>query len=197
SPASDELLIEGQRVLVDGHRLIAPWSERVRYGVKKNGYHGGLTPQEMVIPIAVLSSTDDIPVGWQEQPVDIPIWWDEPAGDPEVLAAPTPQLKPAPPQNPGLLFEKQAEPKASAPAGDSSPEWVNLFLKSPVYDEQKQLAGRGVPADELLAKLLSSLDQRGGKLTSVALARALAFPEVRLPGLLAKAQRILNVDGYA
>ena len=53
-PAADELLIQGPRVAVEGHRLIAPWSERVRYGMMKNGYHGGLTPQEMVVPIIVL-----------------------------------------------------------------------------------------------------------------------------------------------
>ena len=33
-------------------------------------------------------------------------------------------------------------------------------------------------------------------MTSVALARELQFPTLRLPGLLAKMQRILNVDGY-
>jgi len=33
-------------------------------------------------------------------------------------------------------------------------------------------------------------------MTSAALARSLEFPPVRLPGLLAKAERILNVDGY-
>ena len=60
-PAADELLIQGQRVAVEGHRLIAPWSERVRYGMMKNGYHGGLTPQEMVVPIVVLSSSDKFP----------------------------------------------------------------------------------------------------------------------------------------
>ena len=39
---------------------------------------------------------------------------------------------------------------------------------------------------------------RGGKeSTSVALARALEFPALRLPGLLAKVQRVLNIDGYA
>jgi hypothetical protein len=27
----DELLVEGSRVLANGHQLIAPWSERVRY----------------------------------------------------------------------------------------------------------------------------------------------------------------------
>ena len=31
------------RAPAESHRLIAPWSERVRYSVKKNGYHGGVT----------------------------------------------------------------------------------------------------------------------------------------------------------
>lgn len=59
------------------------------------------------------------------------------------------------------------------------------------------MAGRGLPGDDVLTRLLAVLDTRGGKLTTVALARALAFPELRLPGLLAKVQRLLNVDGYA
>ena len=62
-PAADELLIQGRGCAVEGHRLIAPWSERVRYGMMKNGYHGGLTPQEMVVPIVVLSSSDKFPAG--------------------------------------------------------------------------------------------------------------------------------------
>ena len=52
-PGDGELEVQGPRVLLaEGHRLIAPWSERVRYGARKNGDHGGLTPQEMLIPIA-------------------------------------------------------------------------------------------------------------------------------------------------
>lgn len=87
-PAADELLVQGQRVLVEGHRLIAPWSERVRYGSMKNGYHGGLSPQEMAVPIAGLSSTDSSPAGWHEQPIDTPAWWDEPATACEATARP-------------------------------------------------------------------------------------------------------------
>jgi hypothetical protein len=198
-PAADELLVEGHRVLADGHRLIAPWTERVRYGVKKNGYHGGLTPQEMVVPVVVLSSTDDIPAGWQEQPIDIPAWWDEPTNATAAQVRPTPKLKPSAPKDARLLFDLDAEeqPAAVDTAVVTTPQWVHRLLKSPVFDEQKQLAGRGIPTDDVLAKFLSTLDRRGGKLTSIALARALAFPEMRLPGLLAKVQRILNVDGYA
>lgn len=210
-PAADELLIQGQRVAVEGHRLIAPWSERVRYGMAKNGYHGGLTPQEMVVPIVVLASGDKFPAGWREQPVDTPAWWDEPSRIEPVVAQPAPALKPAK-AAPGTLFdlhggeETPQEPKkADEPrqteepkkADEPCPAWVPRLLASAVFEQQKQLGGRGLPADELFNKLLGMLDRRGGKMTSVALARALEFPALRLPGLLAKVQRVLNIDGYA
>ncbi|HEX7379713.1 MAG TPA: BREX-2 system phosphatase PglZ, partial [Pirellulales bacterium] len=67
-PSPRELRIEGARVGVEGRRLIAPWTEKVRFGVKKNGYHGGLNPQEMVVPIAVLTTSTDFPDGWTEMP---------------------------------------------------------------------------------------------------------------------------------
>jgi hypothetical protein len=205
APAADELLIEGQRVAVEGHRLIAPWSERVRYGVMKNGYHGGLTPQEMVVPIVVLSSTDKFPAGWREQPVDTPAWWDELVRVEPAAPQPAPVLKPAEPQ-PGMLFplhggeETTEEPKATdepRKAPETCPAWVPRLLASTVFEQQKQLGGRGLPGDEVFTNLLATLDRRGGKMTSVALARALEFPALRLPGLLAKAQRVLNIDGYA
>jgi len=210
-PAADELLIQGERVGVEGHRLIAPWSERVRYGMMKNGYHGGLTPQEMVVPIVVLSSSDKFPAGWREQPVDTPAWWDEPSRIELVVEQPTLALKPAKP-DPGTLFDLRGgdelpeAPKTAdeakqtdepTKADDSCPAWVPRLLTSAVFEQQKQLGGRGLPGDEIFTKLLGMLDRRGGKMTSVALARALEFPALRLPGLLAKVQRVLNIDGYA
>lgn len=198
----DEFQVEGSRVLVDGQRLIAPWSERTRYGMKKNGYHGGLTPQEMVVPITVLSSTDDFPQGWSEQPIDTPAWWDEPTMEPVVEETPAPILKPIEPQPGGTLFDLEevdtppekidtlVEPKVVVP------QWVVRLLACPVFEDQKRLGGRGVPSHEVFTKLLSVLDGRGGKMTSIALARNLEFAPVRLPGLLAKTERVLNVDGY-
>jgi hypothetical protein len=210
-PAADELLIQGQRVAVEGHRLIAPWSERVRYGVMKNGYHGGLTPQEMVVPIVVLSSSDKFPVGWREQPVDTPAWWDDTVEKEPVVEQPAPILKPTTPE-PGTLFDlrggaetleapkQNEEPKKTEELkkpDEPCPAWIPRLLVSAVFEQQKQLGGRGLPGDELFNKLLTTLDRRGGKMTSVALARALEFSAIRLPGLLAKAQRVLNIDGYA
>ena len=80
---------------------------------------------------------------------------------------------------------------------ESMPEWIKAFLTSPILAEQKHLAGRTVPADGIIIKLLTALDRRGGKLTSTALARAIDYPLLRLRGLLAVMQRVLNIDGYA
>ena len=87
-PAADELQVSGSRVLIPAnHRLIAPWTEKVRYGVKKNGYHGGVSPQEMVIPITVLCASDAVPAGWVEAAMTTPAWWDEPFLAPQPAVA--------------------------------------------------------------------------------------------------------------
>ena len=80
---------------------------------------------------------------------------------------------------------------------ESIPEWIKALLVSPILGEQKHLAGRAVPADEIIIKLLTALDRRSGKLTSTALARAIDYPLLRLRGMLAVMQRVLNIDGYA
>jgi len=97
-----------------------------------------------------------------------------------------------------MLFDLEAEDETPAPTstGEPVPEWVRRLVGSSVFHEQKGFAGRGVPQDDLFMKLLGALDRSGGKMTSVALARTVQFPALRLPGLLAKMQRILNVDGY-
>ena len=201
-PEDDEFVVEGSRVVAEDQRIIAPWSESVRYGIKKNGYHGGLTPQEMIAPIAVLASTDDFPEDWSEQPIDTPGWWDDVSPTEVFKAAPAPKLKPVKPQPKVTLFDMGDEETVSTPAGSETPTesqmpaWVTRLVACSVFQEQKRFGGRGIPTDDVFTRLLSALDDRGGKMTSAALARALEFPAVRLPGLLAKAERVLNVDGY-
>ena len=43
-------MLAGARVGANGGRVIVPWSERTRYGMRKNGYRGGATLQEMIVP---------------------------------------------------------------------------------------------------------------------------------------------------
>lgn len=197
-PEGNELRISGSRVLIpESQALIAPWTERLRYGVKKNGYHGGLTPQEMVVPIGVLCSTDTYPDGWGEAPLDIPSWWEEPLIEAVKIQESPPHLKPSKSplsKLPGPLFEWAAE---QPPPERHVPEWITALVNSPIFVAQKKLAGRTVPGDDDLTRLLVALDSRGGKMTTAALARAINCPPIRFRGLLAVAQRVLNVDGYA
>ena len=198
APEETELQVSGPRVLIpESHALIAPWTERLRYGIKKNGYHGGLTPQEMVVPIGVLCSTHPYPQGWHEAPADFPPWWEEPltggGNDRDPARHPKP-LSPPPAQPAGPLFDWAA---AQAPAARPPRAWITTLVSSPLFAEQKKRAGRAVPSDEVMIRLLAVLDDRGGTMTSAALTRALDCPALRLRGLLAITQRVLNIDGYA
>ncbi|MBZ5495688.1 MAG: BREX-2 system phosphatase PglZ [Acidobacteriia bacterium] len=198
-PAPDELRIEGGRVLVENSRLIAPWSERVRYGIKKNGYHGGLNPQEMVVPVIVLVSGGNVPPGWTEAPVETPGWWEQMLIAETCPEQPLPLLKAVEPRSRQTLFDMEPECESTQVTAQPQefPEWVSRLLSSPVFAAQKKLGGRAVPGDEVFARFLAALDRRGGKMTSAALARTTSFPLLRLQGLLAVMQRVLNIDGYA
>jgi hypothetical protein len=201
APAAGELQIAGHRVVTPNtHQLIAPWTETVRYGSKKTGYHGGLSPQEMIIPITVLCAGEPFPAGWSEAPIDIPDWWDESFEAPgPIEPANVPQTEKF-----GPLFDF-ARTQREAPALNVRDEqaeaaetaWVVRLLASPILQDQKAIAGRSVPDDAFIRTFLESLARRGGKLTSTALARALDYPPFRLRRLLAVMQRVLNIDGYA
>jgi hypothetical protein len=190
-----ELTVAGARVGVNGGRVIVPWSERTRYGMRKNGYHGGGTPQEMIVPIAVVSAGLQVP-GWVERAPVYPGWWEEPASPPPIaVAAPVVQqpvlsrkARKAP------LFE-HLEPAPSPSA--AVPAWLDQLFQSDIFTSQKRLAGRVVPPDEQLKGLLIALEERGGKLTRPALAHRLGMPLVRVTSFIAAARRLLNVEGYA
>ena len=88
-PATDlEIELAGQRVRAAAgrDRITVPWSETVRYGQRKNGYHGGLTLQEAVVPIGVFAPPGETVKDLQPAPPPHPPWWD---GGPERTA---PQL---------------------------------------------------------------------------------------------------------
>jgi len=198
--APDEIALRGSRVLVPGGSLVTSWSESIRYiAGTKRGYHGGINPQEMVVPTSVLiPSGATEPAGWKAAPESTPSWWDR-DGTPAIVqtASPAPPKKPA-----GMLFDIHREEQAGAersPAAPPTPgvvEWVAEVIATDAFAAQKKLAIRGYPGDEMLGRLLATLDARGGKLTTPALARTLGYALIRIPGLLSIAQRIFNVDGY-
>ena len=200
--AEEEVSLEGPRVGIPGKGLLAPWSERVRYGMKKNGYHGGATPQEVAIPLGVFAAADTASqlAGWREAAPEAPPWWDWRRETPPV---PEPARKPPPPPSPprspprpgetGNLFPQQQQPAAAAAP---PPTWIDRLFASELFAAQRVQAARTALPEERIRTLLEALDQRGGKLTRGALAERLGVPPFRLGGIVSALRRILNVDGY-
>jgi hypothetical protein len=162
-----EVDMRGGRVRADagGQAVVMAWSERIRYGAKGAGYHGGASPQEVVVPIAVLSANEvprerGLPThgalrDWVEAPPAEPPWWrdDEPP-----LAAVSVVAPQSPPES-----RRRATPQPdlfSVPPPDRS-AWVNQLFTSPTYEAQRRLAGRGAPGDDSLRLVLLALDARG------------------------------------
>lgn len=201
---NNEIVLTGGRVRTPNGAtsVTCLWSESVRYAGRKNGYHGGVSPQEVTVPLTVL-----VPFGmtlpeWQPALPAQPEWWDLPnlatpqTSAPQQAAAPrTVSRQPAPPPPLGqhqLFDTPMAPPPSASPA--QAEDWIDTLLQSQVYASQRSLAARVAPPDEQMRKMLTALAERGGKLSRAALAQRLSIPEIRLNGMLSAVRRILNVD---
>lgn len=210
-------------IAVSGHRVHTPdgqdqavllWSETARYSGRKNGYHGGASPAEVVVPMSVFAPFGmDVP-GWKAAPPQHPEWWDLPGVVLPQADAPTPTKAPsrrpgAPRQAPKSARHPQlfTEEEAPVPVQDPEPvvtpgvpvmsaasDWISALISSPIYASQKQLAARVQLPEAQLRCLLDALGERGGKLGRTALAQRLGLAEIRLGGVLSAARRLLNVD---
>lgn len=181
----DEVMLRGPRVRAPGGAIIAPWSEAVRYGGKKNGYHGGAAPAEVVVPLAVLAPAGLDVAGWEEVTLDLPAWWEESAAAVPPAQVPARRAPRGRPQ--GELF---AAPQAAA-------SWIDQLLGAPLLAERRARSSRLAVADDRLRIVLAALDARGGRITRPALAQQIGVAPLRLTGILAGMSDLLNVDGYA
>lgn len=190
-PEATECLVKGDRVVIPASKtLIAPWTERLRYIThKNNGYHGGLNPQEMVIPIAVLCSTPSLPEHWDEAPVDFPSWWEDNFSQ----SSEAPLL----PMQPLSLNQPDYGPLFSAVPAPQSSEWITTLLASPIYQAQQKRVGRSALAEDILTQILEEIEGQGGQITLSTLTRSLNCSTASLRDRLTKLQRLLNIDGYA
>ena len=209
--SEDEIVLRGPRVLTAaGQRsVVCLWGEDTRYTGRKNGYHGGASLPEVVVPMSVLVPLGMSLPGWQPAVPPQPEWWDPslPFGAaanglkvtdrPAALPAAgkpsrAPSRKPAAPEGQGALFDLDVP--APVPAEPKRTHWVDGLLASDTYAAQRRLAARVALPDEQMRRLLCTLEERGGKLSKTAVAQRLAVPELRLAGMLAAARRVLNVD---
>lgn len=200
-----ELAISGGRVVTgDGsNAVVCLWGESSRYAGRKNGYHGGLSPQEVTVPLSVIVPLGFNLAGWTQAPPAQPEWWELPPMPLSTLrqeapapAARTSRKKVAPQEGQSGLFAADDLPSSPSPAAVVD-DWIGALLASPIYGSQRQLAARVAPPDDKMRLLLTALAERGGKLSRSALANRLSLPEVRMGGLLSAVRRLLNVDQAA
>ncbi|MBK1646221.1 hypothetical protein CKO25_16520 [Thiocapsa imhoffii] len=193
--AEGEVRVAGARVVAPGQTIILPWSEQIRYGAKKMGYHGGGSPQEVLVPFGVYRYAGDAGVltGWREVPRQTPPWWRLVSERPEDAPTPPPPTAARRDRHTPDLFATLTTPVP--PAGDER-DWIAQLLASPVYARMQARAGRVRISDAQLRQLLTGLEQAGGQQMAAAVAQGLELPELRLHGLLAGVQKLLNVDGY-
>ncbi|MGO9462827.1 MAG: BREX-2 system phosphatase PglZ, partial [Isosphaeraceae bacterium] len=198
-----EIVISGERVLPAGsnHKVVVPWSEEIRYKRQQHGYHGGATPQEMICPLVILTDKSSAYSGLHPCTYAKPEWWSPaPVAAPVKVEAFTPVV--VTPKRTPSLFDKLSEdwpgprePKkvAEKPKGSA---WIDRLLSSQAYKVQKDSVRRHAPEDEIVRRCLIALDAQSGIMTPAAFAKAADVRAGSLDGLIAKMQRVINVDGY-
>jgi len=185
-PAEGEIQVGGSRLrALMNAEIVVPWSEKIRYATKKNGYHGGVSRQEMLVPIGYWMPASDTSPTYLVHVPSVPDWWD---------AAPAP-VTTSPPAVPKGR-EGKSQPQHDLFTAKVDKSWISPVLSSPLLIQQRERIGRIALNDDRLTRLLQCLDQRGGRATTTQLATAIEQPLLRIRGIVSTLQRMLNVDGY-
>lgn len=201
-PGDGEVRVSGRRVLTPDGTVTVPWNERIRYAQRKEGYHGGASLAEMVVPVLVLvPSARLVPDGWEtyEPAVHEPTWWEpaarsgaaKPSEDSQAAARPrrpTRQAR-AGRQEGAALFE------VAEVAAESASGLGERVVSSELFAGQRQF-GRARVDDRQVAALIDALAQAGGKLAVTAAAQRVGQLPARMHGYVATVANILNIDGY-
>jgi len=188
----------GARVQPYQPEIIAPWSETIRYGAaKRNGYHGGVTPQELIAPCVVLAHLDDqehLHKDWRAVNRYEPTWWKLEGQYTPAELTPLPVVSRTEEPDPELpLFSVQP---AAASESMTTPTWIKRLLASEQFVQRHKSAGRAVPKVVEISACLEALEAASGRLATGVLAARINQPEIRIRGFVSSLQRILNVEGY-
>lgn len=190
TPAAEgELLADGPRVrALMENAIVVPWREDFRYAVKKNGYHGGVSRQEMIVPLGIWTPPGlELPeAGYLPSMPTRPTWWDI---DGQVVQSPTVPVRP-----PARRKATEASGDLFAPRQASG--LADALLASSVFGHQQARMGRVALDPQRLAALVRTLEEGGGRARIEQLARAIGMPAVRMRGVVSILQRTLNIDGF-
>ncbi len=174
--SAGEFHLEGGRV-VGTSGITALGVEGVRFSSKpRNGYHGGITPQECLVPVVVLADREDAIAGWHEVAEARPDWWS--ASELAPVQAPKSKRK----TKQASLFVEESD-------------WIATLLASDVFRQQMESPGNRIKAEQI-ATALRALDSGEGRLLRPVFATRMNLALVRVGTTVAAMQRVLNYDGY-
>ena len=224
TPGERELLVTGDRVLAEGGQIVVPWDERIRYTSRKEGYHGGISTAEMVIPVLVfVPDTALTPAGWAVlRPTQhAPAWWTQPlTTEPRTGQAFEPAERPGrreqpeqpartgparktrkrvPTQDSALFDTDEAAPvPAPTPADRAGPSLGERVVASPAFEVSHGQVPRG-PAAKEVAAVIDVLAKAGGaapKLPVGRVAEAAGKEPYRAVRFLKMVAKVLNVEMF-
>ncbi|WP_329094377.1 BREX-2 system phosphatase PglZ [Actinomadura citrea] len=189
-PNEGEVLVSGRRVLATGGEITVPWDERIRYLSRRAGYHGGVSPAEMVIPVQVFVPPGvSAPKGWfeyEKTSLHEPSWWGPLPVPASPLASVT--VHRATEEEDDALFSVTEAAAAAAGLGAQ-------VVTSALFAAQRQFVRKAPPGEEVAA-LIDGLTDAGGRLPTGTAAALVGQPAFRMAGYLSAVGRLLNVDGY-
>lgn len=190
NPSNQEFAIRGDRVVVAGKLVLAPHCEQLRYtAAKQNGYHGGATPQELLVPLSIFVHRSHSVEGLAETPFVLPPWWQDGA------VVPAPAARPATSNKTSKAPDAAPQRTQALPFANQGRALVAKLFGSEIYKAQKKLAERARIDDSKFEAMLGLLIDQGGTMTLQALAVRLQVPESRARGYLVGMRRVLNMDG--
>jgi len=213
-PNDNEVVLRGERVLLGGDAgVLAPWDDDFRYGAKAGGYHGGATPDEVLVPVAVFTPAGTpVPQGWDHTAQVAPLWWglrleaSSAVAEARPVTASPGRRKPTRPVDAAQppMFELPSVddrpgrvPTSTVTGSAPAPAWLDALLASDVWKLQKDAAGRAPLPEDRVRSVLAAIARRGSVTSFAALAADAGVPMARLGGFLVHLARVLNVDGYA
>lgn len=185
--------IQGPRVLEGNGRIVGAVIEGLRYNPeKKYGYHGGVSPQEVLCPLGIFKPSQPVLDGYEPTVLRPPVWWNVEAEGPSIdelrKVISTATRTPTDLDGRPVLFDEKAK--------ERRPIWIDQLLETAVLKQQRALAGRSSLSDEEVAEFLVLMDAGNGVVAIEVIREALDIGPARCRSKLAALAKLLNIDAY-
>lgn len=190
-PAEGEVFVAGDRVLAPGGKAILAVDRDIRHTRKRAGYHGGLSLEEAVIPVTVLSQDAELPGYDLSASLFTPLWWDRQLG--AAVRHSTPAADTVSTGNGSTRVAPVEEQLAFG--FDSSPTWSDLLRKNSEYQRRKKASPIFSKLELDPVQILVALDNNNGAIQENALRALLKLSPMLTRGVVSSLQKLVNMDG--